>query len=137
MEFVGNSRNQWARRGGGDLSTMTMMRANWISAAVRGFLRLWNHASAPPARLAVIERVSLAPRQSLALVEADGIRLLVATSPDASITFFPLSQQRSSSDSDEPLQARAEAPDVSSMRAVGPGVRQATHGSLKLGRVSW
>lgn len=41
-------------------------------------------------RLALLERISLAPRQSLALVEADGRRLLVATSPDGAPVFYAL-----------------------------------------------
>lgn len=41
-------------------------------------------------RLAMLERISLAPRQSLALIEADGRRLLVATSPQAAPAFFVL-----------------------------------------------
>ncbi|HUX43521.1 MAG TPA: flagellar biosynthetic protein FliO [Terracidiphilus sp.] len=41
-------------------------------------------------RLALLERIALAPRQSLALVEAEGRRLLVATSPDGAPTFYPL-----------------------------------------------
>jgi hypothetical protein len=41
-------------------------------------------------RLALVERISLAPRQTVALVEADGQRLLVATSSDGAPVFFPL-----------------------------------------------
>lgn len=40
--------------------------------------------------LTVLERVALAPRQSLALVEAKGRTILVATSPECSPTFFAL-----------------------------------------------
>ena len=46
-------------------------------------------------RLALVERITLAPRQSLALVEADGHRVLVATSQDSAPTFYPLKNQRS------------------------------------------
>jgi hypothetical protein len=53
-------------------------------------LRGWQRSIARPARLAVIERIQLAPRQSLVLVEAEGVRLLVATSADAGAVFFPL-----------------------------------------------
>jgi flagellar biogenesis protein FliO len=42
------------------------------------------------ARLALIERISLAPRQSLALIEAEGRRFLVATSADGGQAFYPL-----------------------------------------------
>ena len=45
-------------------------------------------------RLALLERITLAPRQTLALVEAEGRRLLVATSPDGAPTFYPLDGDR-------------------------------------------
>lgn len=41
-------------------------------------------------RLVVLERVTVAPRQFVALVEAEGKRLLVATSPDGVPAFYPL-----------------------------------------------
>ncbi len=41
-------------------------------------------------RLALLERISLAPRQSLALVEAEGRRFLVATSPEGAPAFYAL-----------------------------------------------
>jgi flagellar biogenesis protein FliO len=41
-------------------------------------------------RLALIEKISLAPRQSLALVEAEGRRFLVATSAEGSQALYPL-----------------------------------------------
>lgn len=43
-----------------------------------------------PRRLAVLDRITLAPRQSLALIEAEGRRLLVATSPDGAPAFYAL-----------------------------------------------
>ena len=43
-------------------------------------------------RLALLERITLAPRQTLALVEAEGRRLLVATSPDGAPTFYALDE---------------------------------------------
>jgi len=43
-------------------------------------------------RLALIERIALGPRQTLALVEADGIRLLVTVSPEGAPAVFPLAQ---------------------------------------------
>ena len=42
------------------------------------------------ARLALVERIALAPRQSLVLVEAEGRKILVATSPEGAPAFFPL-----------------------------------------------
>ena len=46
---------------------------------------------APP-RLALVERIALAPRQSLALVEAEGRRFLVATSPEGAPAFYALDE---------------------------------------------
>lgn len=43
-------------------------------------------------RLALLERISLAPRQSLALVEAEGRRILVATSAEGGPAFYPLDE---------------------------------------------
>jgi flagellar biogenesis protein FliO len=45
-------------------------------------------------RLELIDRISLAPRQSLALVEAEGRRFLVATSPEGAPAFYPLEGAR-------------------------------------------
>jgi flagellar biogenesis protein FliO len=42
--------------------------------------------------LALLERITLAPRQSLALVEAEGRRFLVATSAEGSPAFHPLDE---------------------------------------------
>jgi flagellar biogenesis protein FliO len=52
-------------------------------------------SSREPARLAVVERVSLAQRQSLALVEADGRRFLIATSGEGTPAFLPLDAAQS------------------------------------------
>jgi len=41
-------------------------------------------------RLALVERIALAPRQSVALIEAEGRRILVATSADGASAFYPL-----------------------------------------------
>ena len=40
-------------------------------------------------RLELVERIALAPRQSLALIEAEGRRFLVASSPEGSPAFYP------------------------------------------------
>jgi hypothetical protein len=44
-------------------------------------------------RLALLERIALAPKQSLSLIEAEGRRFLVATSADGSPCFYPLDEQ--------------------------------------------
>ena len=41
-------------------------------------------------RLALIDRITLAPRQMVALVEAEGQRILVATSAEGAAVFYRL-----------------------------------------------
>ena len=55
----------------------------WLLGRAQGRLR-----SSP--RLALIERIALSPRQSLALVEAEGLRFLVATADNGAPAFYPL-----------------------------------------------
>ncbi len=52
--------------------------------------RLPGRAIRPRPRLELLERIALAPRQSLSLVEAEGRRFLVATSLDGGPVFYPL-----------------------------------------------
>jgi hypothetical protein len=44
-------------------------------------------------RLALLERITIAPRQSLALVEAEGRRFLVATSQEGAPSFYALDER--------------------------------------------
>ncbi len=60
--------------------------AGWLLGRLRGVSR-------PQPRLAVVERITLAPRHSLALVEVEGRRLLVATSPDGAPAFYSLDER--------------------------------------------
>ena len=46
--------------------------------------------SRPRPSLALLERITLAPRQSLSLVEADGRRFLIATSAEGAPAFYAL-----------------------------------------------
>jgi hypothetical protein len=55
----------------------------WMLMKLRGKGR-------PRPQLAVLERITLAPRQSLTLIEASGQRLLVATSADGTPAFYPV-----------------------------------------------
>jgi flagellar biogenesis protein FliO len=61
-------------------------------------------------RLALVERISLAPRQTLALVEAEGRRFLVASSAEGAPAFYPLEsvplESRSSSTRTRGVKAR-------------------------------
>lgn len=73
--------------------------------------RLHGKGRAEP-RLALLERISLAPRQSLALVEADGRRILVATSPEGGPAFYPLEESqnlRSRAQVGRPFKGRVRA----------------------------
>jgi Flagellar biosynthesis protein, FliO len=55
-------------------------------------------ARRPERRLAVLERISLAPRQTLALIQVESQRFLVATSADGTPAFYALDEpQRPSS----------------------------------------
>ena len=60
--------------------------AGWLLGRLRRGGR-----SAP--RLALMERIALGPRQSLALVEAEGRRFLVATSPEGAPAFYALDER--------------------------------------------
>jgi len=57
--------------------------AGWILRR----LRAGNHA---PRRLELLERIALGPRQSLALVKAEGRTILVATSAEGGPAFYSL-----------------------------------------------
>jgi hypothetical protein len=43
-------------------------------------------------KMALLERIALAPHQSLALVEAEGLRFLVATSSEGAPAFYALDE---------------------------------------------
>ena len=60
--------------------------ANWLLGRLR-------HDPRPRPRLAVLERITLAPRQSVALIEAEGRRLLIATSADGAPAFYALDEK--------------------------------------------
>ena len=47
----------------------------------------------PRPSLALLERITLAPRQSLALVEAEGRRFLIATSAEGAPAFYALDER--------------------------------------------
>ena len=57
--------------------------AAWLLSRLRARKR-------PKPRLELLERITLAPRQSLALVEAEGRRFLVATSAEGGPAFYAL-----------------------------------------------
>jgi flagellar biogenesis protein FliO len=57
---------------------------------LKPLLRKLRGEQRPQPRLELLERISLAPRQSLALVEAEGRRFLVATSVEGGPAFYAL-----------------------------------------------
>ena len=89
--------------------------AGWLVAKIRS-----RELREP--RLALLERIVLAPRQSLALVEADGRRILVATSAEGGPAFYPLDEKR-------------EMGDGTCLRVVGRSSRNRAAGRQP--RVSW
>jgi len=68
---------------GATRGTMPGGLAGWILGRLQG-------SSRRQPRLALLERIALAPKQSLSLVEAEGRKFLVATSADGSPCFYPL-----------------------------------------------
>ena len=72
---------------GFDLNTLNGLPKSGI---VGWLLGRFHGAERPRPVLTVLERVTLAPRQSLTLIEAEGRKILVATSPECAPTFFPL-----------------------------------------------
>jgi flagellar biogenesis protein FliO len=53
----------------------------------------WRGRQQREPQLKLLERIALAPRQSLALVEAEGRRILVATSAEGGPAFYPLDEE--------------------------------------------
>jgi flagellar biogenesis protein FliO len=60
--------------------------AAWLLDRLRG-------AAGPKPSLVLVERITLAPRQTLALVEAEGRRFLIATSPEGAPAFHALDER--------------------------------------------
>ncbi len=65
-----------------------------IDGPVKGLagwlLRYWRRTATRSAKLAILERISLSPKHTLTLVEAEGSRLLVATSAEGASAFYPI-----------------------------------------------
>ncbi|HWG19026.1 MAG TPA: flagellar biosynthetic protein FliO [Terracidiphilus sp.] len=65
--------------------------AGWLLSWWRGRVR--GRARAGP-RMTLLERIPLAPRQTLCLVEVEGRRFLIATSPEGAPSFYALDARR-------------------------------------------
>ncbi len=76
--------------------------AGWLLGRLRAGAR-------GPARLELLERIALAPHQSLALVEAEGRRFLVASSSEGAPAFYALDERAHSSKNRQPGAARTAA----------------------------
>jgi len=98
--------------------------AGWLLARLRGYRR-----DAP--RLVVLERIALAPRQSLALVEAEGLRFLVATSPEGTPAFHALENMR------VPVPARASNRFLNHNQTRNQARNRARREAATAKRVSW
>jgi flagellar biogenesis protein FliO len=101
--------------------------AGWLLNRLRGARR-------GPPRLAVLERIALAPRQSLVLVEADGRRFLVATSPEGAPAFYPLHEPpwEKSSEPMRDLKPGARlAPELGDSAILRSGLRRSRASSMK------
>ena len=78
--------------------------AGWAAGRAAGradgwagwLLAKWHGRGRAEPRLALVERITLAPRQSLVLIEAEGRRILVATSAEGGPAFYPLDENASS-----------------------------------------
>jgi hypothetical protein len=89
-EKAGSSAASTAERATGLATGSASRWAGWLVARWQGRRR-----RAEP-RLALVERITLAPRQSLALIEAEGRRILVATSAEGGPAFYPLDEHAGS-----------------------------------------
>ena len=74
--------------GRGQIGGWAGLLFGWAKAR---FGKMHKSAGVQP-RLALIERITLAPRQSLALVEAEGRRVLVAVSAEGGPAFYALDE---------------------------------------------
>jgi hypothetical protein len=113
--------------------------AGWLLPRLREWLR---RTPRPRPHLALVERIALAPRQSLVLVEAEGRRLLVVTSADGAAAFYPLDEPHPAAHSaprPSPHQTSRQAFYVATRRAppAPPAARISAAWPRVSSRVSW
>jgi len=82
-------------------------------------LKRWRKQQPVRPRLELLDRIALAPRQSLALIEAEGRRILVATSAEGAPAFFSLQEENGAD------------------RRPNVGLPDSSRGTLRTSRVSW
>lgn len=88
--------------------------AGWLLGRLLDRLR---GTQKPAPRLQLVERITLGPRQTLALVEAEGQRVLVATSPEGAPAFYAIDRAMSVGFGRAAAPGRARARIRASMRA--------------------
>ena len=105
----------------------------------------WRPAAERPRRLEVVARIPIGPHQSVALIEADEVRVLAAISGDGAVSIFPIPEMKPA----EPMESFA--PNARNGVAWDTAVDEADHrqtlmstarnrrgkGLGALGRVSW
>ncbi len=79
-----------------------------MQAGLGAWLIQWARRRQPQrAHLVLVERITLAPRQMLSLVEVEGRRILVATAAEGAPSFYPLDTEYIASRPDSaPARAR-------------------------------
>lgn len=127
-----------------------------LGSGLAGWLLARLHATpAPPPQLSILARIALSPRQSLTLVEVEGIHVLVGSSPDGPPSFFRLSvdghnaengsdhewertmsRKITGTEAPGPSKGGRSAPWRPQLAAAGAGERQKSRIRLA-GRVSW
>jgi hypothetical protein len=95
-------------------------------------LRCWRRSTAHPARLALIERIALGPKHFLTLIEAEGMRLLVATSADGASAFFSL-ERPAEIDTPRPDRVHANCPETFAAEKLSTALPQAALRRLRRG----
>jgi hypothetical protein len=93
--------NEGARKSAGDDGLAPWLICRLFNALVAPLRNRLGKRERIQPRLALLERIALAPRQSLALVEAEGRRFLIATSTEGGPAFYALDSP------DRPLRSRS------------------------------
>lgn len=77
-------------RGGKHGEQRTQAHASVIAGWAGWLLQRIGRQGKPEVRLRLVQRIAIAPRQSLSLVEVEGRRILLATGADGAPAFYPL-----------------------------------------------
>jgi flagellar biogenesis protein FliO len=89
----------------GAQSVLSRGLVGFVLAFLLGCWRRLGQRGVATVRLALVERIAIGPRQTIALIEADGLRLLVGTSAESAPVFFALNAAATGlKDDHDPLQ---------------------------------